>query len=104
MKTYTMLANGQDRPPALVIDYVDPEEGFRGWLVRDTLDFGLCAGGMRVQPGLTGARLAEMARNMTRKMRISGLRVDGAKSGIDYDPHPPGKPAAMARFMAAKRP
>jgi glutamate dehydrogenase (NAD(P)+) len=96
-----MLANGQDRPPALVIEYVDPEEGFRGWLVRDALDFGICAGGMRVQPGLTGSRLAAMARNMTRKMRISGLRVDGAKCGIDYDPAAPGKHAAMARFMAA---
>lgn len=95
------MANGQDRPPSLVIEYTDPEEGFHGWLVRDTLDFGICAGGMRVQPGLTAARLAEMARNMTRKMRISGLRVDGAKCGIDYGPEAPGKNAAMARFMAA---
>ena len=96
-----MMENGQDKPPALVIEYTDPEEGFQGWLVRDTLTYGICAGGMRVQPGLTRERLARMARNMTRKMRISGLRVDGAKSGIDYDPSAPGKRAAMARFMAA---
>jgi len=42
-----------------------------------------------------------MARNMTCKMRLCGLRVDGAKSGIDYDPAAPGKKAAMARFMRA---
>lgn len=96
-----MLDREEERAPALVIEYTDPEEGFHGWLVRDTLRYGICAGGMRVQPGLTRERLAKMARNMTRKMRISGLRVDGAKCGIDYDPGAAGKHAAMARFMAA---
>ena len=93
-----------ERPPALVIEYTDAEEGFQGWLVIDTLDHNLCAGGMRVQPGLSRDRLAKMARNMTCKMRICGLRVDGAKSGIDYDPAAPGKRAAMTRFIAAIRP
>lgn len=93
-----------ERPPALVIEYTDAEEGFQGWLVIDTLDHTLCAGGMRVQPGLSRDRLAKMARNMTCKMRICSLRVDGAKSGIDYDPAAPGKRAAMTRFIAAIRP
>ncbi|MCL7489169.1 MAG: hypothetical protein M8357_13460 [Desulfobulbaceae bacterium] len=90
--------------PALTIEYTDPLEDFKGWLVMDTLDHRLSAGGMRVQPGLTLDRLTRMARNMTCKMRICGLRVDGAKSGIDYDPAAPGKQAAMARFMAAVSP
>jgi glutamate dehydrogenase (NAD(P)+) len=94
----------EERPPALTIEYTDAREGFKGWLVVDALDHGLCAGGMRVQPGLSRDRLAAMARNMTRKMRICGLRVDGAKCGIDYDPAAPGKHAAMARFMAAIKP
>ena len=94
----------EEKSPALVIEYTDAEEGFQGWLVIDTLDHNLCAGGMRVQPGLSRDRLAKMARNMTCKMRICGLRVDGAKSGIDYDPAAPGKKAAMARFMAAISP
>lgn len=93
-----------ERSPALVIEYTDSEEGFQGWLVIDTLDHNLCAGGMRVQPGLTKDRLAKMARNMTCKMRICGLRVDGAKSGIDYDPAAPGKKAAMSRFISAISP
>jgi glutamate dehydrogenase (NAD(P)+) len=93
-----------ERQPALTVEYTDPEEGFKGWLVIDALDHSLCAGGMRLQPGLTRERLAAMARNMTRKMRICGLRVDGAKCGIDYDPAAPGKQAAMARFMAAIKP
>lgn len=94
----------KDHVPALLIEYTDPLEGFRGWLVIDSLDHQLCAGGMRVQKGLTAERLIRMARNMTCKMRICGLRIDGAKSGIDYDPAAPGKHAAMARFMAAIKP
>lgn len=95
---------GNSRAPALVIEYTDAQEGFKGWLVIDTLDHRLCAGGMRVQVGLTRDKLARMARNMTCKMRICGLRVDGAKSGIDYDPALPGKHAAMARFLEAIAP
>ncbi len=93
-----------EKAPALIVEYTDPEEGFQGWLVIDSLDHNLCAGGMRVQPGLSREHLVRMAANMTCKMRICGLRVDGAKSGIDYDPASPGKQAAMARFLAAIRP
>jgi len=92
------------QPPALVVEYTDPQEGFKGWLVIDTLNHGLCAGGMRVQVGLTREHLINMARNMTRKMQICGLRVDGAKCGIGYDPAAPGKKAAIARMMAAIKP
>jgi glutamate dehydrogenase/leucine dehydrogenase len=90
--------------PALVIEYTDPREGFKGWLVIDRTSHRICAGGMRVQAGLTRAHLTEMARNMTRKMRLADLRVDGAKCGIDYDPAAPGKMAAVGRFLKAIRP
>lgn len=96
-----MMDIEKDKLPALVVEYTDAEEGFQGWLVRDSLVHELCAGGMRVQPDLSRERLAGMARNMSCKMRLCGLRVDGAKSGIDYDPAAPGKHAAMARFMRA---
>lgn len=90
--------------PTLLIEYTDPLEGFKGWLVMDRLGHRLSAGGMRVQPGLTSTHLVEMARNMTRKMRLAELAVDGAKSGIDYDPASPGKPAAIRRFLGAIQP
>ena len=89
--------------PAQIIEYRDPLEGFKGWLVRDRMCHRLCAGGMRVQEGLTCEKLIDMARNMTRKMQIANLRVDGAKSGIDYDPASPGKAAAVSRFLQAIR-
>lgn len=90
--------------PDLIIEYTDALEGFKGWLVMDRLTHRLSAGGMRIQPGLSAAHLTEMARNMTRKMRIADLAVDGAKCGIDYDPASPGKEAAMRRFLAAIKP
>lgn len=90
--------------PALIIEYTDPVEGFKGWFVRDRLCNRMCAGGMRVQKGLTGQKLIDMARNMTCKMQIARIRVDGAKSGIDYDPLAPGKSEAVARFLQFIRP
>ena len=90
-----------DDQAALVVEYTDPIEGFKGWFVRDKLAHRLCAGGVRVQAGLTRNHLCDMARNMTRKMQIASLRVDGAKCGIDYDPQLPGKQKALGRFMEA---
>ena len=90
--------------PEIIVEYTDPEEGFKGWLAIDRTVHRMCAGGMRVQQGLSRQHLAEMARNMTRKMRIADLRVDGAKCGIDYDPTSPGKSAAVGRFLKAIAP
>jgi glutamate dehydrogenase (NAD(P)+) len=88
----------------MVFAYTDPEEKFNGWLVIDGAQHTLCAGGMRVQPGLTRDHVMAMAHNMTMKMRICGLPINGAKCGIDYPPNGPGKRAAMTRFMAAIKP
>jgi len=98
------MSNKDFSVPTLLIEYTDPLEGFKGWLVMDRLRHRLSAGGMRVQPGLTSAHLVEMARNMTRKMRLADLAVDGAKCGIDYAPGSPGKEAAIRRFLGAIQP
>jgi len=92
------------REPELVVEYTDPVEGFKGWLAIDALSHRLCAGGLRVQKGLTRDCVVTLARNMTLKMRIAGIRADGAKSGIDYDPHSPGKRGALSRFLRSIRP
>ncbi len=87
-----------------VLEYTDPVEGFRGWLVMDSPTHRLCAGGLRIQKGLTRECVTRLARNMTMKMRIAGIRADGAKSGIDYDPHAPGREKALERFFHAIMP
>lgn len=93
-----------EREPSVVIEYIDPMEKFKGWLVIDKTENELCAGGMRVQKGLTLAHLKKMALNMSKKMCICGLPIDGAKSGIDYDPDSLGKEAAICRFIGAIKP
>lgn len=90
--------------PALVVEYRDPIENFQGWLVIDGLNHSLAAGGLRVQQSLSLAHLEKMARNMTKKMRVWGMPVNGAKSGLAYDPASPGKDEAIRRFMLAIKP
>ena len=90
--------------PNTVIEYTDPVEGFKGWLVIDGIEHEMCAGGMRVHPRLTSDELAGLARNMTRKMRLWGLPINGAKSGIAYDPAAPGFEGAIRRFLKAIKP
>lgn len=99
-----MMKPAQNPEPEIILEYTDPLEGFKGWLVIDRTVHRICAGGMRVQPGLTRDHLIRMARNMTSKMRIADLRVDGAKCGIDYDPASPGKIAAVGRFLRSIHP
>ncbi len=99
-----VIENSLQKQPELVLEYVDPLEGFRGWLAIDCLAHRLCAGGLRVQKGLTRECVMQLARNMTLKMRIAGIRADGAKSGIDYDPCAPGRQEALYRFFRAMEP
>jgi glutamate dehydrogenase/leucine dehydrogenase len=81
------------------IHYVDPLEGFDGWLVYDGTKCRLAAGGCRMQPGLTEAELAELASRMTLKQHVLRVGVDGAKCGIDYDPRSAGADKALQRFL-----
>jgi len=90
--------------PELVVKYTDPIEGFNGYLVIDSTSHRIAAGGFRVQKGLTQETLSRLARAMTYKQRICGMAVDGAKSGIDYDPASPGKHEAIKRFLLAIKP
>jgi hypothetical protein len=55
----------QNKKPGLIVEYTDPLEGFKGWLVIDTLSHKLCAGGVRVQEGLTRDCVIDLAINMT---------------------------------------
>ena len=98
------MSAGAATPPELIVEYTDPLEGFKGWLVIDSLTHRLAAGGMRVQKGLSKEVVRQLAATMTLKMRIAGIRADGAKCGIDYDPRSPGKQEAMLRFIRAIKP
>src|SRR4051794_2844103 len=83
-----------------LVHYVDPIEGFHGYLAYNGSACRIAAGGCRVQRGLTADTLRTLAARMALKQRVLGLNVDGAKCGIDYDPQAPGKAAALRRFLS----
>ena len=87
-----------------VVTYVDPVEGFRGFLAFAGDEHRLAAGGCRVVPGLDASTITALAGAMALKQRLLGLAVDGAKAGIDFDPRSPGKEAALRRFVRFLRP
>ena len=88
----------------MVVEVLDPVTGVRGALVIDRLVGGVAAGGLRVQPGVDRAHLAELAAAMTRKQAAYGIEVGGAKAGLDMAADHPQRPAVLRRFLAALQP
>jgi glutamate dehydrogenase (NAD(P)+) len=82
-----------------VLTYEDPVTGCAGYLAYDRMDCRLAAGGCRVQPGLTLDVLTSLAARMTLKQRLLGVNVDGAKSGLCYDPSAADAPEVLRRFI-----
>lgn len=87
-----------------LFSYVDPIEGFRGWLAVDRKGAPLVAGGFRVRPEISSRTVRRLAGAMTLKQRLLGLGVGGAKCGIAYDPGAAGKEGALRRFFEFLRP
>lgn len=90
--------------PELIIEYFNEEYNAHAWLVIDDLSKPLAAGGLRVKAGLTKQHVINMAKNMTKKMKICNLNVSGAKSGIDFDPKSPNKKQIISKFMKTIKP
>src|SRR5579859_6449070 len=86
-----------------VIEYADPFESARGWLVYDAMDCRLAAGGCRVQSGLTAQTLTSLASRMTLKERLLRINVDGAKWGLAFNPADPAKAEVLGRFIGFLR-
>ncbi|WP_225830748.1 Glu/Leu/Phe/Val dehydrogenase dimerization domain-containing protein [Streptomyces sp. NK08204] len=85
------------------MEYYDPKERCRGWLVYDGVGARLAAGGCRMDADLTQDTLKALAQRMTLKQRVLGLNVDGATCGIAYDPRGPHRREVLHRFMAFLR-
>jgi glutamate dehydrogenase (NAD(P)+) len=84
---------------ARLLEYIDPVEGCPGFLVYDSEQSRLAAGGCRMDADLTAGTLRSLAARMTLKQRVLGLNVDGAKCGIAYHPQGPGRAAVLRRFI-----
>lgn len=96
------MSSGGQHPR--VVRYVDPLEGFPGYLAYAGEEHRLAAGGCRVMPALDERTIMALAEAMSLKQRLLGLAVDGAKAGIAYDPRSPGKREALRRFLRFLRP
>jgi glutamate dehydrogenase (NAD(P)+) len=71
--------------PALTVHLNGSGGAIKGWVVIDTLVDGLAMGGTRMTTGVTEEEVAGLARDMTDKFTLAGLRIGGAKAGIVAD-------------------
>ncbi|MDT9682278.1 Glu/Leu/Phe/Val dehydrogenase dimerization domain-containing protein [Streptomyces sp. TRM76323] len=73
------------RPPAFTVHLNGSGGSVKGWVVVDSLVDGLAMGGTRMTTGVTEEEVAGLARDMTDKFTLAGLRIGGAKAGIVSD-------------------
>ncbi|MFI6154729.1 Glu/Leu/Phe/Val dehydrogenase dimerization domain-containing protein [Kitasatospora sp. NPDC051170] len=71
--------------PAFVTHLNGSGGAIKGWVVVDSLVDGLAMGGVRMTPGVTEEEVRGLARDMTDKFTLAGLRIGGAKGGIVSD-------------------
>jgi len=70
-----------------VIRVYDPDIAMEGILVIDNTALGPGKGGMRIQAGVTPAKVFRLARTMTWKCALADLPFGGAKAGINANPY-----------------
>ncbi len=88
-----------DRQPLLICEWTDPVTSAKGYFVIDTLIGGLCAGGIRMRPGVDLEEVKKLARTMTYKLAAIGSPFGGGKGGINYDPLVPSSGEVLKRFL-----
>ncbi|WP_055495184.1 Glu/Leu/Phe/Val dehydrogenase dimerization domain-containing protein [Streptomyces sp. TP-A0356] len=71
--------------PAFTVHLNGSGGAVNGWVVVDTLVDGLAMGGVRMTAGVTEEEVRGLARDMTDKFTLAGLRIGGAKGGIVSD-------------------
>ncbi|KKZ69178.1 glutamate dehydrogenase [Streptomyces showdoensis] len=71
--------------PAFTVHLNGSRGAIKGWVVVDTLVDGLAMGGTRMTTGVSEEEVAGLARDMTDKFTLAGLRIGGAKAGIVAD-------------------
>ncbi|MFC4036664.1 Glu/Leu/Phe/Val dehydrogenase dimerization domain-containing protein [Streptomyces polygonati] len=79
------MTSQQSQQPAFVVHLNGSGGSVNGWVVVDTLVDGLAMGGTRMTPGVTEEEVRGLARDMTDKFTLAGLRIGGAKAGIVSD-------------------
>ncbi len=99
-----LLQAYEDKSPEIVFNWKDPETEAEGWTVINTLRGGAAGGGTRMRKGLDMNEVLSLAKTMEVKFTVSGPKIGGAKSGINFDPNDPRKTGVLERWYKAVAP
>jgi glutamate dehydrogenase (NAD(P)+)/glutamate dehydrogenase (NADP+) len=89
--------------PEQIIHIYDPKTQLRAIVVIDNLALGPAIGGTRMAPDVTTREVFRLARAMTLKNAVNGLKHGGAKSGIVADPRSSDKETLVRAFARTIR-
>lgn len=99
-----LLKKFENKKPEIIFEWSDPETDAEGWVVINSLRGGAAGGGTRMRKGLDKREVESLAKTMEVKFTVSGPRIGGAKSGINFDPSDPRKHGVLQRWFAAVKP
>lgn len=99
-----LLTKYEDKAPEIVFHWRDSETEAEGWTVINSLRGGAAGGGTRMRKGLNENEVLSLAKTMEIKFTVSGPKIGGAKSGINFDPEDPRKQAVLERWYKAVSP
>ena len=94
----------ENKRPEIVFEWKDPLTEAEGWVVINSLRGGAAGGGTRMRLGLDKREVVSLAKTMEVKFTVSGPKIGGAKSGINFDPSDPRKQGVLDRWYAAVKP
>ncbi len=100
----SLLKKFEEKEPEIVFKWNDTETSAKGWIVINSLRGGAAAGGTRMRKGITKNEVLALAKTMEIKFSISGPKIGGGKSGIDFDPKDPRKKQVLKRWYKAAKP
>ena len=94
----------EDKDPEIVFNWRDRLTDAEGWLVINSLRGGAAGGGTRMRKGLNLNEVTSLAKTMEIKFTVSGPKIGGAKSGINFDPSDPRRTEVLERWYKAVTP
>jgi glutamate dehydrogenase/leucine dehydrogenase len=99
-----LLNKFESKFPEIVFNWKDSETEAEGWVVINSLRGGAAGGGTRMRKGLDMNEVLSLAKTMEIKFTVSGPKIGGAKSGINFDPKDPRKKGVLERWYRAVSP
>jgi glutamate dehydrogenase/leucine dehydrogenase len=99
-----LLKTFELKQPEIIFNWKDSETEAEGWTVINSLRGGAAGGGTRMRVGLDVNEVLSLAKTMEVKFTVSGPKIGGAKSGINFDPNDPRKDGVLKRWFKAVSP